>query len=205
MSNEGRALSLRGRNQDNSNRLDALEKDIPNILSGVSEGFMKLSGQLNELTEIVNALVGLVGEEDVAKGVTEARIAKAQEQSDSAKAALEKAVTEGKFEASETINETSVLVGIEKTKDGTVIPPGRAQLQFGTLLPDFKEQLLGQKIGFIVTTPPGGSFEITGIWNEVKKPVAEAAPVTTAVPVVEGEVLPPATELPAAPAVEVVQ
>lgn len=205
MSNEGRALSLRGRNQDNSNRLDALEKDIPNILSGVSEGFMKLSGQLNELTEIVNALVGLVGEEDVAKGVTEARIAKAQEQSDSAKAALEKAVAEGKFEASETINETSVLVGIEKTKDGTVIPPGRAQLQFGTLLPDFKEQLLGQKIGFTVTTPPGGSFEITGIWNEVKKPAAEAAPVTTAVPVVEGEVLPPATELPAAPAVEVVQ
>jgi hypothetical protein len=202
MSNQERQLSLRGRNLDNSKRIDAIEQDIPRILGGVNDGFTRLSSQLSELTEIVNALVSLVGEDDVAKSVTESRIAKAQQESDAAKAALAQAVTDGKYKATDVITEKSVIVGNEKNKEGVTIPPGRAQLLFTKLLEEFREKMLGQKVGFTVTTPPGGTFEVTEIYEEVPAPVA-AAPAPT--PVVEGEVLPPATELPEAPAVELVQ
>lgn len=201
-SNSSRQLSLRGRNMENSKRLDALEQDIPRILTGINEGFTRISTQLSELTEIVNAVVFLVGEEDVAKAVTDARIAKAKQESEAAQAALEKAVADGQFKASETITETSIIVGTEKDKDGTVIPPGRAQLQFAKLLPKFKEELLGKTVGFVVTTPPGGSFEVTAVFDQVPQPPTEAP---NPVPPTETPAVDAVVAAPSAPSVEVVQ
>jgi hypothetical protein len=204
MSNEARALSLRGRTINQEARIAALEQDLPKLLGSVNDAFMRISTQQSELTEIVNALVALVGEEDVAKAVMEARMARVQQESDASKAALDKAVTEGKVVAIPAITDASIIVGVEKAKDGTVKHPGRAQIGFSKLLPDFQKMLLGQAVGFTVATPEGGTFEVQEIYEAVPA-LAETAPAATepvAVPAVIEPVVAPAAEVASTEAVQ---
>jgi hypothetical protein len=180
MSNEKRSLSLRNKTQGALGRIEALEQDIPRIVSAVNEALTRLNTQLSETVEILNAVVALNGENEVAAAVTEARKQKQEEAVAKAKASLAEGLEKGTLVALTTVTDKSILVGIEKGKDGVVVPPGRAQLSFASLLPDFKEKLLGQAVGFTVETPIGGTFELTEIYEPVTPPEAPATPEATA-------------------------
>lgn len=193
MSDTQRAVSLRAKTQGALGRIEALEQDIPRIVGAVNEALTRLNTQLSETVEILNALVALSGEAEVASAVSEARKVKSDEAVARAKASLADSLAKGTMVATTTVTEQSILVGVEKGKDGTPVPPGRAQLSFATLLPEFKEKLLGQGVGFSVETPLEGSFELQEIYEAVEpsgivtpdgEPVAAGAVETVVAPLV---------------------
>lgn len=182
-------------------RIESLEKDLIGLVNGINQVVGPLAQKMPVLEEIVQALVGQVGQEQVDSAIQAARTKRAQEASDASKAMLEEAIKAGSVVPTDKVTEKSVLVGEESDKDGNVIHPGRVQLTYDTIKPEFKTQLLGQEAGFSVDTPAGGKFKVTEVYNMVDK--APDAPPADAVPAAapaDSNPVPVATDAPAAPA-----
>lgn len=147
-------------------RIEALEATINNFALAV-DGIMKQYRQrIGALEEALDAVVGLVGKEAVEKAIEAARITAATEEAETAQKALEVEIAEGRATKTDKVGENSLIVGNETKADGTVIPPGRMQMRFDALQPKFRQQLLGQGVGFQVNpTPGGGIFTVEEIYD----------------------------------------
>jgi hypothetical protein len=186
MSNLGRQVSMRQKTKSALERLDVIEENLPRIVGGFNEVLNRFGTQLQVIDELMTAVVALLGEENVNSKVQENRIKRAEDNARLQAEDIEKRLTDGTLVRVEAISEKSLIVGREFDKEGTVMIPGRVQMDFVTVLPDYKEKLIGQKVGFSVPTPPGGKYEVVEIFEAVEKPApaegeVPAAPVGTAV------------------------
>jgi len=168
-------------------RLDQLEKTIPQIVAAVNQSVGQIQGQLSSAVEVLDAVVQTLGSDTIEKLILDSRKKKAEEQSDKEKQALAELVTQGAIVPANVVTEKSIIVGVETDKDGVVRVPGRAQVAFQRVDPQFQQGLLGQAVGFKLTLPNGGTFEVTELY-EVAPPkasdAAEAAAPVADVPVV---------------------
>jgi len=163
-----------------SERLDQLEQMLQSIVSSVNNGINQLGNQVGGVTEVLDAVVQTLGVETIQKIMGENRVAKAEAQSAAEKAALNELLTKGDVKAVEKITEKSVVVGRETDKDGAVRMPGRAQVAFQRIDPNFQASFLGQGPGFLLDLPNGGKFEVQEVYEVVEKkdePAPEALPV----------------------------
>jgi hypothetical protein len=190
-------LSVKKRILSATQRLEALEKEVPKIVAGVNNGFTNLEARVNEIQEYVNALAQLVGEAEVSAKIRENQIARAEAAANAQKEGLEKAITDGRVVTADTTGEKSVIVCKETDKDGNLIPPGRVQMEFRQIIPTFKEKFLGTKVGAKVATPNGGSLEIVEIYDLVDVPPPQAANADVAPASTPGD------DAPATPAADV--
>jgi hypothetical protein len=170
--------------------LDALGR-----ISALEEG-MNVAGRLmsqfknnGEATmEIVDAVVAILGHEQVGLQMKKQREERAAAQDAKDAAQLEvlvKAAAEGKagFVATDRVTENTLIVGHETNKDGNKVPPGRLHMRlFQFEDPTLKAALLGAKVGDEVPTPYEGKVTITALYNEVQAKPAETEAVTTPVP-----------------------
>ena len=175
-------------------RIDAIEQELPRVISAVNEVLMQNNQRVTGLAEVVEAVVELFGSETVDAKITEVRTRKLAAQAAQAKENLEKAVVEGKILATATVEEDSLIVGRESDAEGNIAGPGRVQLLFSGIRPEFQEKLKGQAAGFSVTTENGGKFEVLEVYKVLPAPEptptvglatevpAEAIPATTAAP-----------------------
>jgi len=166
-------------------RLDQVEKTVMNIVSAVNNSISQLGNQIGGVTEVLDAVVQTLGVETIQKIMSENRVAKAEAQAESEKAALAELLAKGDIKAVDKVSEKSIVVGRETDKDGTVRLPGRAQVAFARIDPNFQPQLLGQGPGFSLDLPNGGKFEVLEAYEVVEKaadatPAAEALPVSAA-------------------------
>ena len=166
-------------------RLDAVEKTIPDLISAINNSLGGLNQQLNAQGEVLEAVVSLLGQETVQNTIKETRERKATELMEAEKKALEELKNAGTVVAVEKVTEKTVIVGREFTPDGSVRHPGRAQVPFSRVDQNFKEGLLGKGVGFVLDLPTGGKFEVVELYEVVPqppKPEAEAAPATEPTP-----------------------
>jgi len=164
-------------------RLDQVEKTVMNIVSAVNNSLSQVSQQLAGITEVLDAVVQTLGQETIQKVMTENRTAKAEAQAEAEKEALQELVAKGDIKAVEKVTEKCIVVGRETDKDGAVRVPGRAQVAFARIDPNFQPALLGQAPGFSLELPTGGKFEVLEVYEVVEKsetPPVEALPVTQA-------------------------
>lgn len=153
-------------------RLNDLETQvIPNFLKGVNEAFGNVDANFTGLKEQVDALVRLLGEEQVAATITEMHAEQDEAQRDGMAEKLKGYVDRGALKPAEEIGERSFVVGCEKDKEGNVLRPGRVQLAYTSIKPEYQEKVKGQKIPVSFPTAEGGSFEITEVYEIV--PAAE--------------------------------
>jgi hypothetical protein len=157
-------------------RIDQLEQDLPKIVMGVNEAVMGQRRGLGELASVVEALTEILGAGTVDAKIKEINERKVQAQLDKAKAALDEGLAKGDLVKADAVSDKSLIVGREYDKDGNVLPPGRAQITFDGIMPEFQDKLLGQGPGFTVETKNGGKFEVVEVYDVLATPVtAESA------------------------------
>jgi hypothetical protein len=186
-----RSVSLRKNAADAMGRLTTLEGELedvkgslPRLAMGVQNITNKLSQDLYEVREYIDALIGLVGPEEVQKVIMDNRLTKSHADADASKANIAKKVEEGALAKAEKVTEESLVVGHEVKADGTVVEPGFASFAFSQVHPEFKTKLLGQSPGAVVELKDGHTFKVEEVYVEVPKapvtaPTLEAVPNTT--------------------------
>lgn len=161
-------------------RLDQIEKVLPELISGINNSFGQLSQQINAQGELLEAIVGLLGKETVESSLKENRERKATELMESEKKALEELKAAGAIAVVEKVTEKSIIVGREYNSDGSLRHPGRAQVAYARVDANFKDKLLGQAAGFVMELPNSGKFEILEVCEVIQKPDAPALPEAAA-------------------------
>lgn len=162
-------------------RIDLLENEIPRLISAINGAFEQLNERVGSLAKLVEAVVETVGAEQVEQSLKAIEDRKIELQLSAAKAELDSQVAAGNMLKVEVVGEKSLIVGREFDREGVLIPPGRAQIMFASIKPEYQEKLKGQQAGFMFETV-GGKFEVMEVYDEVvKAPEAltavEAAPV----------------------------
>lgn len=199
--NATQPTSARQGAKDAFSRLTAVERrttDLEQSLSKVLVAFNQVLGNLgkavDDTAETQEALVNLTGPEQVAQAIAELRATKQRQQTEDTKAKVALMVTEGKLLKAEAITgEKNLIVGKEVLKDGQEIPPGYAAIRFQQLKPDFREKMMGKKVGEAVETENGGNFTIQELYEFAPQPEMPATPEQA------GMVVPTAADAPPAP------
>lgn len=181
---------VRARERNALERISSLENDLQGIVHGVQSAFNAINQQMGALNELLNVVVNEIGPDVVNARLQEMRDERAMAQAEASKNSLETAVKAGQIKVVDIIEDDSILTGVEKDKDGQVVKPGYVQLRFADVLPDLKEKLKGQVVGFVLDTPVGGKFEVTGIYQPVPQdqwpkvePTVDAPQVEPSAPV----------------------
>lgn len=176
-----RAMSVRKATATALDRIQSLEDMFPNLVQGVNQTFKQMNDQIMGLTETAEALAALFGEDQVKGKVQEIRLKKDNDRAEAQKTALIEAVKGGQFTAAEVITEKSLIVGTEFDKEGVAIGAGRIQMFMAGVKPEFKEKLLGGKVGLSFDLPTG-KFVVNEIYEAVEKPIPPPPVADTAAP-----------------------
>lgn len=163
-------------------RIDELEKLIPNLLSSINEALLRVDNRVSELADVIEVIGDKIGKEEVLKLLQERREARDMDNAVKAQEALQKAVEAGVAVAVDTVSEKSLVVGVEYDKDGKAIPPARVQLMFTQIKPEVREKLAGNGPGTKVETPAGGTFEVLEVYNLVDQAAKTDQAPTPAAP-----------------------
>lgn len=174
-----------------SSRLDKLEERTQQMELIIGQVVQQISTQLGRMDEVLNAAVEELGPDHIRELIEARRLAISTERDRLKKEALDKSLTDGTMVKADTITEDSTIVGVEKDPQGQAIPPGRTQVKFEEVSPEYKSQLLGKGVGAsFITNPrddtgkplPSGSFEVTEVYMPVAKAIQlEEGPLTAAV------------------------
>lgn len=162
-------------------RITALEGDFQRFIQALQEvlekNFQSLNERVTALEEVAQALVDLADKDKVKAQIEANRLKRVEIQAATARTLLNKAVEQGLYVATDTITDKTLLVGIEKDKEGKVLPPSRVQVPFDNLKPEYQVELLNKGPGAVVNTDTG-TFEVTEVYLSVKKdaPVQAAEP-----------------------------
>ena len=167
--NPGRQQSQRKQVKTALERIDLLEKGMERMAMLFDMVINQANQRISVVSETVEALSKITGPEAVAQVIVEDRKRKSEEAAAAAKKALDEAVAAGNLVAVETCSEKSLIIGVEKDKDGNLVGPERFQLHFSQIKPEFQEQLLGKGLGTKLTTETGGSVEVLELYDPVEK------------------------------------
>lgn len=169
-------MSLRQRTKDTAAKVEDFQKDLVTVVNAVNEVFGKFQAQVEAQKELLNTLVALAGPE-----VIQAKLeARKVERDQKAVAAVDLLKSKNVLLVAPLVTEDSFIIAKEWDKDGNLKAPGRVQVAFKDLLPDFKGKLSSAVVGDSVETPDGGKFEIVEIYS-IDQEAAKAAQIDTAV------------------------
>ena len=172
-------------------RLDDLEKQVEGQGKSLKQIAMAVNGamgqqtrSLEEYKEMLNAVIGILGPQQVQTEIEAARAMALQLQVEETKASIAKALEAGEIVQAEFASEGSFVAGVETKADGTPIAPGWAFVPMMKIDDEYRAQLVGQGVGAKIATKDGGSFELLEIYNAVEKAIdadpSEAAPAAAA-------------------------
>jgi len=162
-------------------RLDELEKALPQIVSGVNNSLQNLQRQQETVTEILDAVIEALGQETIHGIMANNRTKRAEQQAENEKKGIEEALTSGRLVVATAITEKTIIVGKETAADGGVRVPGRVQIPFVRVGEQFQAQLKDKGVGTKLDLPNGGgTFEVVEIYDVVPPPAEGAAPVAAA-------------------------
>lgn len=154
-------------------RVADVESAFPRLVEAINDN---IDRKLQPVIPLLNALTDLVGREAVASKMKEQREAQATQDMEMRKAQLEVLVKEGRLVKSDTVSDKSVIVARETGADGTVVHPGRFQMMFSEIAPQFQEKLLGKAVaGLKLDLPENqGTFEVLESYEFVPEPAPAA-------------------------------
>lgn len=152
-------------------RVAELEKAFPQLVEAINNQFNQ---RLGPVVQSINALIELLGRDTVVAKMTELKEKQQTQEMEAKKAQLDALVAEGRLVKAEVIKEGSVVVGRELNAEGKAIHPGRFQMTFNEIAPQFQEKLLGKGSNEKLDIPNYGSFEVQEVYEFVPVPVPAA-------------------------------
>lgn len=155
-----------------------LDKRLTELTSHVE----RIQGGLNYMNALTDALVSMMGPDEVQKTIDERHVERLKPIAEAQKAHAMRAVADGKIVATEAVTAKSIVITIERNVRGSITNL-RAQLAMA-LLPDLLTALDGKRVGDTVTivndtTKVEASYEIVEIYEPtdagLEAPKPEAA------------------------------
>jgi hypothetical protein len=148
-------------------RIGEVERNVMMITSVVNRSFSNFQQQQSALTETVDAIVSILGEDTVANAVVVARQEKATQQAEQRKAAVTEAVAKGLLVAEQTIRPAvvepgeegqqekvlepgSTVASVMLDKSGEEIPGTYYVMPMSQVKPEFRKQLEGKEVGYMI-------------------------------------------------------
>lgn len=179
---------VRQRERNALERLEQMERDLISVVGSIQKALDELNQRFSAVAEVLDATVATLGSDVINQRILDTRKERSDKQVADAKAALEKAVTDGKLSPAIAVSEKSYITGIERDKEDKPLDPGYTQLNFAAIKPEYQEKLRGQKVGAKLETEVG-SFEITGIYEDVtvEAPTVEATDAAQTPPEAMGQ------------------
>jgi hypothetical protein len=162
-------------------RVEQLEQIVPQIIRATQQ----TQAQFSQSIEILDAVVQILGPEAVEKAIAENRRERAKLTVADQLKKLEEDLASGALVKVDSITENSLIVFSESTPDGKPLDPDRTQLNFSTLVPQFKEELLLKGPGAKITSPNGNTFEVMEVYDVVpedQRPKPVEAPAAAEAP-----------------------
>ncbi len=171
--NPARQLSQKKKILSAIERVEMLENTLPTVVAEVNKALTNIDKSLARFQVILDALVEVVGPQQVQAAVDIANAKKEAERAEAAKQALEIAVKEGRLKAVTEVAPNTILVGKEVDKEGNQVG-SRVQLSFKSIKPEFRDTLLGKSAGAVIDLPDG-KFEVQEVYELVEPPVSTYA------------------------------
>lgn len=166
---------VRARERNALERIGALEQDLGGLFTAVQNAVGELEKRIVTASEVIDAMVRVLGQDVVEAAVLSAREERAAEAAVKAKEGLDKALEAGQVVPVDKIEDDSIITGVEYDKDGAEMKPGYVQLSVAGVKPEYKEKMVGQTVGFRFDTADGGSFLVTGVYKSVPQPTEPEA------------------------------
>jgi ABC-type transporter Mla subunit MlaD len=160
--------------QDALSRIGALEGRFEVLVSQLNKALSGYEEKMDSLARFVDALSTITGNDTVTKTVQEKRIVELDAQADQQMAAVEAAVTDGRLVASEVVNSDEQIVITTQSKDGNPMHPWCVVIPLSGYTEEAKTAIVGKEKGYSTLISDGSKLEILGIYNFVKKPVAQS-------------------------------
>ena len=151
-------------------RIAELEKVVPSLIQATNKGLQELGKAQSELDELIQSIAETIGVGKVQEVVDRRRTERELTQAEAARQQLEQLVSEGKAKLIDTVTQSSLLVAVESDADGKPVGPGRVQVAYAALLPEFKDVCLGKAAGFRFDTPSKTTLEILEIYEPTEVP-----------------------------------
>ncbi len=143
--------------------LKRTQKGVAQIVNSFNEVLRQVDLRVTAISEVIDAIVAVVGHDKVNYAIEKNRKEALKKKQAEEEVFLKDSLEAGDLREAndEPVGEQSYLVGRSLDAEGKETPPGRMAFWFGHVLADFKEKLLGEKVGVIVSTPSDVSFELT--------------------------------------------
>lgn len=165
---------VRARERNALERIGALEQDLGSLFTAVQSAVGELEKRIVTASEVLDAMVRVLGQDVVEQAVLAAREERAEEAAKNAKEGLAKALEAGQVVVADKVEDDSIITGVEFDKDGNPVKPGYVQLSMQSVKPEYKEKMLGQSVEFKFDTSEGNTFSVTGIYKSIPQENSEA-------------------------------
>jgi hypothetical protein len=155
-------------------RIDDLEKRVPEFAREVEKAVNGQAQSMAQLSEVMGALIEIVGPNAVDAMIEENRARREQARVEAAKDALAKGIAAGTIVPAALVSTRSLIVADQKDKDGKVVD---ARIVYSQVKPEYQTKVLDQAPGFSFEFPDGGSFTIKEVYDVPLPPVPDSKDV----------------------------
>lgn len=158
-------------------RLDNLEQNIPKMIVAIGKQLDPLINFQNEAApklamfeEFFEVLVDIAGTDLVTSKLRALRLKRVTENANAQKAEVQAKLASGEIVATDKVGHGDIVVLAENDENGVVVEPGWFLTSVQNLIPEVKEQVIGQEVGFL-----GKNKDRTFLLKEIYTPVAPKA------------------------------
>jgi hypothetical protein len=163
-------LTNAGKIKGSLERLDEVERKLISVVQQIQKIFADYDNRYEATTRAINALVELVGREQVAQTVEKQKIEELEAESKTVSDFIEAEVSAGRLKSVETIDsENHIVVSTQKDASGKTLHPEKIQIPLSNYQPEVKTLLQGKKVGDSVTLPDASVVEILAIYEKVSQ------------------------------------
>ena len=146
-------------------RLNLLEKNQTDLISGLNQVFADHSKRLDSSDEILEAAVVVLGKDVILATIEELRKVKEENRIAKEKMELESGVAAGYLIQVEEVDDQCVVCGCERQPDGRPVGAGWQAMAYNRIGQQFQPLFLGKKVGDKVELQTGGTFEVQSVYR----------------------------------------
>lgn len=139
-------------------------RELRETVGSLEEACGQLQKENLSLANVVVAIRDVVGADQVDAAVRAAKLAEKKREAAAQRALLEKGVEDGYVIPAAEVGDKRVVV-IEETANGEPVGAGRIQYPFESFTDEYKERLIGKKVGDKIENPNGSTFEVVGVYE----------------------------------------
>lgn len=152
-------------------RLERLEKQQQVITLQTRAEFQRQGDTISNVNSILQALIELVGTEEVATKMRETRVAELEAAGAAAAKALDEQILAGTLREAEVVTSPKdVVVTQQRLEDGTLLYPSKLHYTLEQYDEDVRDKLVGCSVGDKITTESSGvasTIEVLAIYMSV--------------------------------------